>query len=59
MKITFVSTTKIGKNNQHFKLLFLTINLRFVTSNQISKYRTLNLPLTSSIYLVILPLENL
>ena len=59
MKITFVSTKKIGKTNQHFKLLFLTINLRFVTSNQISKYRKLNLPLTSSIYLVILPLENL
>ena len=29
------------KHNQHFRLLFLTINLRFVTSNQISTYRKL------------------
>ena len=41
------------KHNQHFKLLFFTIiNLHFVTSNQISTYRKVNLPLTSSIYLV-------
>ena len=50
-------TTKIGENNQHFKLLFFTINLHFVTSNKISAYRNLNLSLTSSICLVVLPLE--
>ena len=45
------------KHNQQFKLLTLTTNLHFVTSNQSSTYRTLNLPLGSSIYLVVLPLE--
>ena len=40
------------KNNQHFKLLFFTINLHFVTSDQVRTYRKLNLPLTSIIYLV-------
>ena len=38
-------------------LLFSTINLHFVTSNQISTYRKLNLPLTSSNNFVFLPLE--
>ena len=33
----FVSARKIG--NQHFKLLFFTINLHFVLSNQIPTYR--------------------
>ena len=40
------------KNNQHFKLLFFTINLHFVTSDQVSTYRKLNLLLTSIIYSV-------
>ena len=37
--------------------MLLTISLHFVTSNQVSRYRKTNLPLTSSIYLVVLPLE--
>ena len=54
----FASVTKIGENTTNIlKLLFFTINLHFVTSNQISTYRKLNLPLTSSIYFVFLPLE--
>ena len=58
MKVIFVSATKIGENTTNIsKLLFFTINLHFVTSNQISTYRKLNLPLTSSIYFVFLPLE--
>ena len=57
-KVIFVSATKIGQNATNIsKLLFFTINLHFVTSNQISTYRKLNLPLTSSIYFVFLPLE--
>ena len=35
-----------------------TIKLHFVTSNQISTYRKLNLSFTSSIYLVVLPLSR-
>ena len=43
-------TTKIGENTTNIlKLLFFTINLHFVTSNQISTY--------SSIYFLFLPLE--
>ena len=45
------------KHNQHFKLLFSAINLHSVTSNQIYTFRKLNLPLTSSIYFIFLPLE--
>ena len=45
------STTNI------LKLLFFTINLQFVKSNQISTSRKLNLPLTSSIYFVFLPVK--
>ena len=57
-KVIFVSTTKIGENTTNIsKLLFFTLNLHFVTSNQISTYRKLNLPLTSSIYFIFLPLE--
>ena len=53
-----MSTTKIGENTTNIlKLLFFTTNLYFVTSNQISTYRKLNLPLTSSIYFVFLPPE--
>ena len=58
MKVIFVSATKIGENTTNIlKLLFFIVNLHSVTSNQISTYRKLNLPLTSSIYLVFLPLE--
>ena len=53
-----MSATKIGKNTTNIlKLMFSVINLHSVTSNQISTYRDLNLPLTSSIYFVFLPLE--
>ena len=53
-----MSGTKIGENTTNIsKLLLFTINLHFVTLNQISTYRKLNLPLTSSIYFVFLPLE--
>ena len=53
-----MSTTKIGENATNIlKLLFLIVNLHFVTSNQISTYRELHLPLKSSIYFVFLPLE--
>ena len=38
-------------------MLFFTINLHFVKSNQISAYRKPNLPLTRSIYLVFLSLQ--
>ena len=54
----FYSATKIvGNTSQNFKLLFFKINLPFVRWNQISPYRKQNLPLTSSIYLVFLPLK--
>ena len=53
-----MSATKIGENTAHIsKLQFFTINLHFVTSNQISTFRKLNFPLSSSIYFVFLPLE--
>ena len=53
-----MSVTKIGEYTTNIlKLLFFVINLHSVTSNQISTYRKLNLPLTSSIYFVFLPLE--
>ena len=53
-----MSATKIGKNTTKIsKLLFVTVNLHFVTSNQISTFRKLNLPLSSRIYFVFLPLE--
>ena len=53
-----MSTTKIGENTSNIsKLLFFTLNLNFAGSNQISTYRKLHLPLTSSIYFVFLPLE--
>ena len=53
-----MSATKIGEKTINIlKLMFFTINLYVVTSNQISTYRKLNLPLTSSIYFVFLPLE--
>ena len=45
------------KQSQHFKLLFFTTNLHFLTSKQISTYRKPHLPPTSRIYLVFLPLE--
>ena len=50
--------TKIGKNTTNIlKLLLFIIKLHFVTSNQLSTDRNLNLPLTSSIYFVFFPLE--
>ena len=53
-----MSATKIGENTTSIsKLLFFTINLHLVTSNQISTFRKLNLPLSSSIYFVFFPLE--
>ena len=55
-----MSATKIGENTTNIsKLLFFTINLHFVTSNQLRHFVTskLNLPLSSSIYFVSLPLE--
>ena len=57
-KLFLCPPQKIGENTTNIsKLLFFTINLHFVTSNQISTYRKLNFPLTSSIYLVFLHLE--
>ena len=41
------------KHNQHVQLLFLKINLHFVTSNQISTYRKLNLSLINGIYSIL------
>ena len=56
-KVIFVSATKIGESTTDIlKLLFFTINLHFVKS-KLSTYRKLNLPLTSRIYFVFLPLE--
>ena len=53
-----MSPTKIGESTTNItKLLFFTINLHFVTSNQIYPFRKLNLPLSSSISFVFLPLE--
>ena len=48
---------KRRKQSQHFKLLFFTIYLLFVTWNQIPTFRRPNLSLISSIYLGSLPLE--
>lgn len=45
------------KHNPHFKPMFSNISLQFVTSNQISSYRKLSLPHTSSIYLFFLRLK--
>ena len=53
-KLFLCPPQKWAKQNQ---LLFFTINLHFVTSSQISTYRELNLPLSSSIYFGFLPLE--
>ena len=53
-KLFLCPPQKWAKQNQ---LLFFTINLYFATSNQISTYRELNLPLSSSIYFGFLPLE--
>ena len=57
-KLFLCPPQKIGESTTNIsKLLFFTINLHFVTSNQTSTYRKLNFPLTSSIYLVFLHLE--
>ena len=53
-----MSPTKIGENTTNIlKLLVFLINLHFVLLNQISPYRKLNFPLTSSIYFAFLPPE--
>ena len=53
-----MSTTKIGGNTTNIlKLPFFIVNLHFVTTNQLSTSRKLNLSLTSSVYFVFLPLE--
>ena len=52
-----MSATKIGESATNIlQLMFFPINLHFVKSNK-STYRKLNLPFTSSIYFVFLPLE--
>ena len=57
-KFIFVTATKIGENITNIlKLLYFTINLHFVTSNQAFTDGKLNLPSTSSIYVAFLPLE--
>ena len=45
------------EHSEYFKLLFVKINLKFVTPKQILTYRKPNLPLASSICLVFLPLK--
>ena len=45
------------KRIQILKLVFFTLTLHFLTSNEITTHRNLSLPLTTSIYLVFLPLE--
>ena len=58
MKVTFVSAIKTGESITNIlKLLFFTISLHCIKSNQISTYRKLNFSLTRSIYFVFLPLE--
>ena len=53
------TATKINESTTNIlKLLFFTINLHFVKSNQISINRKLNLPLTGSIYFVLLCLKR-
>ena len=53
-----MSATKIGENTTNIlKLLFFTMNLHFVTSNQLSTFRKLNLPLMSCVYFAFFPLE--
>ena len=57
MKVISASATKIRENATNiWKLLCFTVNLHFVTTNQIFTDRKLNLPLISSIYFVFLPL---
>ena len=52
MKVIFVSATIIGESTTNIsKLLFLIINLHFLTSNQISTFRKPNLPLSLSLSL--------
>ena len=53
-----MSATKIGENTTNIsKLLFFTINLHFVTSNQLSTYRKLNFPFIKSVYFAFFPQE--
>ena len=45
------------KHNQHFRSRFFKINLHFVTPNQISAYKKLNLSLINSVYLIFFTLD--
>ena len=45
------------KHYQYFKLLFITVNSDLITWNQTLTHKKLKLSFTSSIYLVVLPLE--
>ena len=45
------------QHNEHFKTDVFPDKFTLCQIKQISKYRKLNLPFTSSIYVVILPLE--
>ena len=46
-----MSTAEIGQNTTNIlKLLFFTMNLHLVTTNQLSTYRKLNFPLKSNIF---------
>ena len=56
-KVKFLNKKLCSKNCSWLKETYFTVNIEFVTSNQIPTYRKSNLPLTSSIYLVFFPLE--
>ena len=50
-KLFLCQPQKIDGNTANYsKLLFFTINLHFVTSNQISTFRKLNLPLNQYLF---------
>ena len=54
-----MSATKTNKNTTNIsKLLFFSIYLHFITSNQISTYKKLNFPLSSSIFFCLLTSRN-
>ena len=57
MEIIFMSATKIGENTTNILNLFITINSDLITWNQTLTHKKLKLSFTSSIYLVVLPLE--
>ena len=58
MKTTFLYVAKIGQNITNIlSCCFPQVYLHFITSNQISTYRKLNLSVTGSIYLIDLPIN--